>query len=88
MTVRELIAALQACDPDYLVVMSCDGEGNGVSPLSETAGENNVYVPDSTWSGEVRIHHLTDELREQGYGTEDVSDDPLGQRAVVLWPTN
>ena len=86
MTVRELIAALQACDPDYLVVMSRDSEGNGFSPVAETAGENNSYIPDTEWSGEIRIHHLTDELREHGYTDEDV--DAEGQRAVVLWPTN
>jgi hypothetical protein len=32
MTVRELIAALQGVDPDLLVVLQEDAEGNGYSP--------------------------------------------------------
>jgi hypothetical protein len=88
MTVRELITALGECDPDYPVVMSKDGEGNDFSPLSEAAGENNVYVPETTWSGEVHLHHLTDELRARGFSGEEVYDEPDGARAVVLWPTN
>lgn len=88
MTVRELIEALSKCDPDYIVVQSCDGEGNGFSPLCDVAGENNVYVPESTWSGEVRLHHLTDALRAKLFSDEDVYGGDDGQRAVVLWPTN
>ena len=87
MTVRELITALSECDPDYLVVMSKDGEGNSFSPLSEAAGENNVYVPDCAWSGEAGIHHLTPDLEARGFSDEDVRDEPNGVRAVVLWPT-
>ena len=34
MTVRELIEALRAVDPDLLVVLQEDAEGNGYSPLS------------------------------------------------------
>ena len=88
MTVREFIAVLSECDPDYLVVMSKDGEGNSFLPLFEAAGENNVYLPETTWSGEVHLHHLTPELKARGFADEDVCDDPAGVRAVVLWPAN
>ena len=88
MTVQELINQLQQCNPNYLVVMSKDEEGNGFSPLADVVGDNNVYVPECTWSGELRLHHLTDELRAQSYSDEDVYDGDDGVRAVVLWPIN
>ena len=88
MTVREVIEELSKCDPDYVVIMSKDAEGNGYSPLSDVVGDNNVYVPECDWSGELRLHHLTDELRRQSFSEEDVYDGPDGLRAVVLWPTN
>ena len=84
MTVRKLIKELGKLDPKRIVVMSRDAEGNGFSPLADVA--TGAYTPDTTWSGEVHLEELTDELREQGYTEEDVRED--GQKAVVLWPTN
>lgn len=88
MKVKDVIAALERCDPEYEVILSKDGEGNDFSPLAEVAGENNVYVPQTTWSGEVRLHHLTPELEARRFSAWDVYDGDDGQRAVVLWPTN
>lgn len=35
MTVKELITELQKLDPNRIVIMSKDAEGNGFSPLAE-----------------------------------------------------
>lgn len=84
MTVKELIAKLQKVDPNRLVVMSKDGEGNGFSPLCNLV--ESKYRSDSTWSGEIGLEKLTPSLKKQGYSEEDVMED--GIKALVLWPTN
>lgn len=88
MTAKELIDQLLACDPDALVVMSSDGEGNSKSPLSEI-GNTSVYVADSTWSGETYPAELTQELADRGFTEDDLA--PEGSAAVpcvTLWPVN
>jgi len=87
MLVKEFIELLKEEDKDRIVIMSSDREGNGHSPLSDISTA--AYLPDSTWSGDIgldRLESLTNELREDGYGKEDVITD--GQKAIVLWPTN
>lgn len=88
MTVRELLDTLEGVPLDSLVVMSSDAEGNHISPLAGIEKDNNMYEADTTWSGELRLHHLTDELRERGFRDEDVSSDLQAVPCVVLWPTN
>ena len=76
MKVRELIEELQAVDPDMLVVLQEDAEGNGYSPLA--GAEPAYYVATSTWSGDV-------------YGQEDIDSGEApdgGQTALILWPVN
>ena len=85
MKVKELITELEKLDPELLVVMSKDGEGNSYSPLAGMY-DNSLYVEDLPWCGEVWIHKLTDELKNGGYTEEDVADD--GEPCVVLQPTN
>lgn len=82
MKVRELIEQLQQEDPDALVVMSRDSEGNSYSPLSDFW--TGVYQADTTWSGEVGFGELTQELQEHGYNEEDILSD--GVPAVILSP--
>ena len=50
MKVKELIELLKEEDPEKIVIMQKDSEGNGYSPLSGVDG-NAVYLADSTWSG-------------------------------------
>ena len=50
MKVKELIEHLEKCDPEAMVVMSKDSEGNGFSPLYENS--TGRYEAESTWSGE------------------------------------
>jgi hypothetical protein len=72
MKASKLIKLLEK-HPDWEVVMSKDGEGNGFSPLAEI-GEQ-LYVPDSTWSGEV-------------FSLDEKEEHDKGKEAFILWPTN
>lgn len=85
MKVKELIKLLQKANPESIVIMAKDGEGNYFSPLHDIDLENNTYEADSTWSGEVRLKTLTDDLKKHGYTEEDVGD---GEDCVVLNPIN
>ena len=78
MTVRELIALLGTHDPDRLVVLSRDAEGNGYEPLRIVA----TAAYDEA-EREIGLEVLTDDDRAAGYGEEDVG---RGVPAVVLWP--
>ena len=84
MNVKELIKILQRCDEDSIVVLSNDSEDNSYSPLDEVDDSSN-YKADTTYSGEVGIRKLTEELIELGFGEEDVVE---GEKAVVLFPIN
>jgi hypothetical protein len=89
MTVRDLIAILSPMNPDALVVLQKDAEGNGYSPLRDDgAYDDSVYIADSTWSGEVKYAELTDELEEAGYSEEDCAEPGEGVPCVVLVPIN
>ena len=93
MTIKELIETLSAMDPDRIVVIQKDAEGNGYSPL-EGADDNCLYTADTTWSGEVGKQTLTDDDRKNGYTDDDrkngYTDEDLGSGvpAVVLFPVN
>ncbi len=83
MKVKELIEILQKENPNDLVILQKDGEGNGFSPC---AGYwTGSYKSDTSWSGEVGLRSLTDHDRNQGYSEEDVVD---GQPSIVLYPIN
>jgi hypothetical protein len=84
MTVKELIEVLSGCEPDRLVVMAKDSEGNGYSPLSSTwCGK---YRAETTWYGEVGLEQLDEEDIARGYTEEDVMED--GDLALILSPLN
>jgi hypothetical protein len=53
MTVKELLEKLKHADPDALVVLQKDAEGNGYSPL-EGADEAH-YKAETSWAGEVYV---------------------------------
>lgn len=83
MKVKELIARLNELDPEDIVVMSKDSEGNSYSPLADI--DSCVYAAETTWNGEIGLRELTDTHREQGYTEDDLVE---GENAVCLWPTN
>ncbi len=86
MTVKDLRDALAGLPDDMLVICQKDGEGNGYSPLAGADGENNSYVADTTWSGDVGLTKLTKEAKAKGYAKEDVVKD--GVPCLVLYPVN
>lgn len=86
MTVKELRKLLDEYPDDYVVILQKDTEGNGHSPLE--GSWHGVYVPDSTWSGNVHLAELTEEDRGQGYTEDDLYDGDDGQFALILYPVN
>lgn len=78
MKVKELIATLNQCDPDALVVMSKDAEGNAYHKL------DGVEVAMRYADGEIGLAELTEADIEAGFSEEDVMTH--GQACVVFWP--
>jgi len=77
MKISELKDLLEEYPDDYEVVLSKDSEGNDYSPLGEL--EEMLYVPDTTYSGDVYT------LKEHN---EEFDNDCAQLNAVVLWPAN
>lgn len=71
--VKELMKILKDLPQNYEVVMSSDGEGNNFSPLADFGLQ--MYIPDTTWSGEI-------------HEEEDCEEGEYKENAVTLWPTN
>lgn len=77
MKVKELMEVLKGLDPDTVVVMSSDPEGNSFHEVT-------AVNPESGWDGDtVGLWELTKQDRDSGYTEEDVVND---RKAVVLWP--
>ena len=85
-TVGELIKTLQAYDQDRIVILQKDAEGNSHSPFSDEWPGS--YEASCTWAGEAGLEpeDLTEEMRKQGYGEEDLLPD--GIPALMLVPVN
>jgi len=83
MTVRELIALLEKEDPERIVIMAKDPEGNGYSPLYGMW--SGAYLAETTWSGQAGMEELTTEDIADGCTTEDIVD---GVPAIVLVSVN
>lgn len=73
MTVRELIELLSTLEPERVVILSSDREGNSYSPLD--AYSEDYYVAETTYSGEV-------------YPTLEEADSDDAVPCVVLAPVN
>lgn len=80
MKVSELIELLKSEDPERIVILSRDCEGNGYSPLYnvETAAYKDAEI------GLESINDLTPDIRELGYCEDDILVG--GQPAIVFWP--
>jgi hypothetical protein len=87
MKVKELIETLKNFDPELVVILSGDGEGNNFSPMDDIS-DNSIYVPDTDYSGSIYLEKLDDELEKMGYSDEDVYHGKKGKRAIVFYPTN
>ena len=79
MTVQELIDILKEFNPDCIVIMQSDPEGNSYSPLCG-AEDNGAWNEDYQEYGYAT---LTEELKTTGYSEDDLTE---GTPAVVLWP--
>lgn len=79
MKIKELIQELSTLDPELLVVMSIDEEGNGFKTLREIA-TGDVFDEEEK---EIHIKQLTPQLIKWGYSEEDVGE---GTDCIVLWP--
>ena len=84
MNVKELIQILQKVDPKRKVIIKVNGGLEGYTPLADIS--KGAYIPDTTWDGEVWLEKLTEELKKEGYGEEDVAEN--GQPALILNPSN
>lgn len=81
MTVQELIKELQEQDPNRIVILQRDGEGNGFSPLScAWAG---IYRAETPWHGEIGLETLTESDKENGFSELDLI---VGVPALILRP--
>lgn len=78
MKVKDLIQQLQSENPEAIVIIQKDSEGNSYSPLE--GSESGVYIPESTWAGEVYSYG---ELEDEGMELDEEKMD-----AVILWPVN
>jgi len=79
MTVEELIELLKKEDPKRIIVCQGDSEGNFFSEL-ETI-EAMAY---DRRNEEIGFEELTDDLKEEGFGEEDILEN--GTPAIVLVP--
>lgn len=85
MKVSDLITQLQECDPEAIVVLSSDPEGNSYSPV-HALDDSQVYVPDGV-RGELKFAEPDASLEKLGYGEEDcVEEGDRYNPCVVLWP--
>jgi len=85
MTVKELLKELEDTDPETEVILQKDGEGNGYSPLAGVDIDT-VYIPDSTWSGDI---YPMEWSCEEACMDEDEWDEIKDRtKCVLLYPVN
>lgn len=82
-TVRDLINALSRFNQDRVIILAKDPEGNGYSPLAGI--DEGLYVPTSTWAGDMYYWDSGDHETMQLYDEILASG---GQKALVLGPVN
>lgn len=79
--VKKLIELLKTADPERIVILQEDPDGNGWVKLNEVELDNAVYQ-----KGEVYLEKLTKKLAKDGFTEEDVLKKG-GQKCIVLVPT-
>ncbi len=86
MNVKELREAIANLPDEMEVILQKDAEGNGYSPL-EGADMDCIYIPDSTWSGEV--YDTAWSAHDAGMNIDDWQETKDGNpRCLVLHPVN
>lgn len=85
MNVKELKEAIKNLPDEMEVVLVKDSEGNDYSPLSDV-NHNVVYIPKTTWYGEV---YSMDWTAEDACMTEKEWEElKLKPRTLILYPVN
>jgi hypothetical protein len=85
MNVKELKEAIKDLPDDMQVFIQKDSEGNGYSPL-EGADPYCIYIPDSTWSGEICSTNYTAEEMEMT--EKEWAKFKKKKKSLVLFPVN
>jgi hypothetical protein len=85
MNVQQLREKLANLPDDMEVILQKDSEGNGYSPLAD-ADTDAVYIPDSTYSGEVYSTNWTSD--DADMNENDWKKILAKPRALVLFPVN
>ena len=85
MNVKELKEAIADLPDEMEVILQKDSEGNGFSPLSDVSA-NVVYIPDSTWSGDVFSMNWTAD--DACMSEEEWNDMKSKPRSLLLCPVN
>ena len=81
--VNQLPSSLDEC----AVILQKDAEGNGYSPL-QGIDEDSIYVPTSTWSGDVYyMNHSAEDNCMEEEDWDELKEDPT-KRCIVLFPIN
>lgn len=82
---KELINKLPEELDDAIMICQRDAEGNGYSPLAGIDA-NTIYIPDSTWSGE--IYSLEFPAEEHCFEEEEWErlKNDKSKRSIVLFP--
>ena len=79
MKVGQLIEELKKINPEKVVVLSGDSEGNDYREMSEIEWENIVFNEEES---EVGFEYLSEELKDEGYDEEDIIE---GEKAIVFY---
>ncbi len=85
LTVGSLINILEKFDPERVVIIAKDAEGNDFSPLSEITMA--AYLPQTTHWGTIGLEELTGDLEDLGYSEDDVVQKG-GIPCIILEPVN
>ena len=81
MTVKELIDILSKANPDDLVVLSIDSEGNEYRVVWTVELTDCKYHKKDRM---ISLRELTENHKNLGYTEEDVREG--GKNCVVIWP--
>jgi len=85
MNVGELKEAIANLPDDMEVICQKDAEGNGYSPLY-CVDPDAVYIPDSTWSGDV--YTMSWSAEDADMEEEDWAEIKAKPRVLVICPVN
>lgn len=83
--VGDLIAYLQEFDPDLIVGLSSDEEGNGIN---EWSGDHSLAVYNPNGGYENKFSGYIYDLDEDGYEDEETERQVSAEEAtaIILWP--